>query len=163
MPNRATIAKAEQLYAKMDSTYDKEVFANVPRLSLVNIGMWLIWAYQVPGSYDKCLNAAKKLLHNLGFRVEVQSPGQPLRIDCTYCYSDGDEIEAAMCAAFSCFCRDETTLARQYGVFAKERYQIMHGNLHGFEQRHGEVETFRKPQVTYIKYNGSMADLSLSR
>lgn len=39
--NKSIIDQAEKLYAKLDATCEKKVFANIPRIALASLGLWI--------------------------------------------------------------------------------------------------------------------------
>ncbi len=139
LSDKAEIAKAEELYAKLDATYDKIAFTNVPRLPLAHLGVWLCDLYSLDKAIHKVLPMAQATLKNLGYEVTVQHASKPLHIDCSNCSSDGAEIDAAMYAAHSSFDLGNVELGKQYEAFAKARYYTYNGEMRGFEEKFGKV------------------------
>jgi tetratricopeptide (TPR) repeat protein len=64
--DKATIAKAEKLYTKLEATYDKKVFTNVPRIALAYLGEWICGVYQTEQNMHKVIDASHRALHDLG-------------------------------------------------------------------------------------------------
>lgn len=136
--DETTITKAENLYAKLNATYDKKIFANVPRIALAYLGEWICGVYQTEQKMHKVIDASHRVLHDLGYQVEVN--GQSLSIDRTHCYAEILDIDAVMYAARACFYFRKTTLGKQYEELAKERYSTANRELRGFVQRYGDSD-----------------------
>jgi hypothetical protein len=132
----ATIARAEKLYAKLDATYDKKIFTNVPRIPLVELGRWLCVAY-FEHNIHKVIKTAESALNDSGYQVEVHTATQSLRIDRTNCYLDVLEIDVAIYAALAYIYYGNIVIGKQYETFAKERDRTINGELRGFEDRYG--------------------------
>ena len=136
--DNATIMRAEKMLAKLDAAYDRKAFANVPRMPLARLGLWLCAVYQTDKNIHKVIDTAHAVLRNMGYGVEVA--GQSLRIDRTHCYAEIIDIDAAVYAAHACFSFGNDVMGRQYEAFAKERYLTMNGRCGSSRRR---TETLR--------------------
>lgn len=96
-PTKASITQAEQLFQKIEKTYDPQSFKDSPRLGLVDLGTWLCRAYQSTDAPKNLLAAAEGVLRNLGFIVEID--GENVIVKREACHLEGSAIEAAMRAA----------------------------------------------------------------
>jgi len=127
-PSKATtesIEKAEQLWKKLEKTYDKQIFANSPRLGLVDLGIWQCRAYQTLNAPHKVAEHAEGVLRDLGYNTS--SEGDRLQVDRTHCHLEGTAIEAAMQAAHAYRAQGKKQLADEYEKFGRELFVTMHG------------------------------------
>ena len=137
--DKAALAKAESIYNKLDATFDKTLFASIPRVALAHLGEWICAAYQSEPNMHKVIDTANRVLRDLGYGVQVK--GKTMRIDRTHCYAETLDIDAAMYAAHACYYYGKAGLGKQYKEFAKEGCMTAESELRGFEKRYKDSET----------------------
>jgi tetratricopeptide (TPR) repeat protein len=130
--DKAAIAAAEKLYAKLDATYDNKAFKNVPRPALAELVKWLCGAYTSHQNNHKILPTAIKILQDCGYAVKVV--GQSLRIDRARCYFSQTGIDAAVYAVHACNLAGNKALSKQFEKFASEMYLAKYGEMTMFEE-----------------------------
>lgn len=135
-PSKADIAKAQKLYTQLETTYDKTLFNGMPRLGLIDLGLWLVSA-QPPNANTKNLtDRAIGILRNCGYGVEVK--GKELKIDPTHSYMHSGAIDAAVHAAHACYFKGDEVVGKQFQAFAKKLYVTRNGVLVGYVDRYGD-------------------------
>ncbi|KAK4543021.1 hypothetical protein LTR36_006019 [Oleoguttula mirabilis] len=134
-PSTATITKAEKLYAKLQDTYDKQLFHDTPRIALVSLGIWLCQVRTHKPVPSVIIATAMGVLRDLGYSVVTAGPR--VQFDRTHCHLESAAIDAAMYAAQSYIAQGEPGLGLQFEGFAKELYRTLYGEVRGFEERYG--------------------------
>ena len=132
-PNRATISKAEKLYGLLEGTYDKRVFQDVPRLGLVDIGIWLCQAFSTSSTPQKAINIAIRVLQDLGFDITIR--GTSVAVNRRGVVNT-EAVDAAVYASHSHLYLKNNQTAKQLEDLAKEMYRTLHGELRGFKDRY---------------------------
>lgn len=99
--DKAALTKAKKLYDKLNATYDRDVFANIPRFPLIRLGSLLCAVYSLEKMPQQALETVQTVLRDCAYTVDVK--GRDLGIDDTYCYTNGADVDAAICAAQACF------------------------------------------------------------
>ena len=130
--DKAAIATAEKLYAKLDATYDKKAFKDVPRPALAELSKWLGHAYTSHQNLHKMLPTAIRALQECGYGVKVI--GQSLRIDRTRCYVCETAIDAAVCARHACTLAGKKALSKQFETFLRDMCLAKYGEMTKVEE-----------------------------
>lgn len=132
------IKKGEALYAKLQATYNSDLFKTVPRLGLEHLESWLCRAYESPATPRKATEAALKHLENSGFKIVVKN--KQVKIDRRTGCVMPTVIDAGVYAAHAYKFLDQEAVSKHFMDFAKETYRTMNGELRGFEDRYGKME-----------------------
>lgn len=132
-PDKATIRRAEELFTKLEGSYDKSVFGDLPRLGLVELNLWLCQAYAAPATAPQLLKAAIQLLRNAGFHVT--SAGTVL-FDRSSGMIEASAVDAAVYAAHANSALSRPYIAQQFNDLARGMYRTLHGDLHRFDSRY---------------------------
>ena len=134
-PKWATVSRANHLYHDLDDAYDGNHFENLPRIGLVDLGIWLCQAYSTASTHQKSLEAAKKVLHHSGYHVKVEE--ETLAVSHTCASLSVHVVDAAVYAARAHSFMGQTELGKQYNYFARDLYSTLFGEMRGFLERYG--------------------------
>ncbi|KAK3115056.1 hypothetical protein LTR53_005975 [Teratosphaeriaceae sp. CCFEE 6253] len=134
LPSSPTRAKAENLRAGLEATYDEARFAGKPRLALMGLSLWLCQTSN-PRSPRSVADGAERLLRDLGYGVAVK--GSKLTIDRTCGHFGPTVVDAAMYAAQAYHAQGHRELGRQYEAFAREAWMVLYAEMRGFTHRFG--------------------------
>ena len=135
--SKAAITKVEQLYAKINATYDDKLFTkNVPRLGLYVLSAWLCQAHRGRAKSPKLIACGMTTLKDLAFSVNVK--GDSVTFDRSTGMVSSIAIAAAVWVANAHFSMGQKTLAKQFHDFARGMYVILFGELRGFVEQYGE-------------------------
>ncbi|KAK5130014.1 hypothetical protein LTR08_002530 [Meristemomyces frigidus] len=133
-PREAIVNTAEQIYARLEQTYDPKLFQNLPRIALAHLGFWLCHA-RISGPETVTITSAMRVLRSLGYSVVVS--GGSVQFDHTHCHLLDLAIDAAMYAAQAYLAKGEAGIGNQFEGFAMGLYRTMFGEMGGFKERYG--------------------------
>lgn len=135
-PSKGIIAKAQKLYNQLEATYNKTLFERIPRLGLIDLGLWLL-NVQPPNSNTKhVIDRALEILHNCGYLVEVK--GKQVNVDYSHCFLHSAAVDAAVHAAHASYFKGDVVIGKQFEAFAKRLYATRFGELRGYAERYGD-------------------------
>lgn len=134
-PGLTTIAKAQRLYDQLKATYDEKLFENMPRLGLIDLGLWLLSAQPQNGNTKIVIDRAIEVLRSCGYGIKLK--GRKLEVDRSHCYMHSGAMDAAMHAAHAHYFKGDMVVGRKFEEFGKELYVTRGGTLMGFVERYG--------------------------
>jgi len=133
-PSTRVIAEAEQLLRRLQDTYDAPAFTGVPRLALVDLGVWVSRAYGRAPTQQKTIDHAVEVLENLAFAVAVA--GDSVVIDSSKGSVEGATVDAAVYAARAYDSLGRARVAEQFILFAEDAYYLLNGEMRGLQGRY---------------------------
>ena len=133
----ALLPQADEIYARLESTYDPEVFKNLPRLGLCQLGLWIARVYLNQGKYSKVTTNALTVLRDHGYFTTVQ--GDSIKIDRTHCHISPEIVDAAIYATNAFQQRGKWGIAGELQAFAKESYRVLYGTMRDVEKLYGKL------------------------
>ena len=137
-PSKDVVARAQNLYSQIAATYDDKTFKDMPRLGLIDLGLWLLNAQPPMANPQNVIDRAVEILRNCGYGVAfIKGGGKDVKFDPAHWFLHSGVADAAMHAAHACFFRGDEGLGGQFEAFAKEVYEIRLGTLVGFGERYG--------------------------
>lgn len=126
-----TIKRAKQVYRALEKTYDGDHYQTVPRLGLINLGVWLS---QMTSSNRQCADTATAVLRNAGFQIEVKNA--VLNVQRTRAHLDSAVVDAAMHAGIAYKALDQPGVGKQFDDLGRELHRTLVGELRGFNDRY---------------------------
>jgi hypothetical protein len=149
------LVKAEILYIDLTSAYNSFMPADMPRLGLINLALWLSQAYTIKGRLEPTYQKTLEALEYAGFRVvfeqgifstiamrDNQSEARKIKIvRSTACVLDGRAIDAAVYAAHCFFSVGKMAVGKAYQSLALEFYHTAggYGAHRDYEKRYGRI------------------------
>ena len=130
-----TIELAESLRSQLESTYAEDAFRALPRLALVDIGLWLCQAHNLQYNASKVVTCAIEVLRDLGFFVAIDEERQ-LTVNRAHCHLEIAAVDASMHAASACDYEGDDGLCQQFRKLAKDLYRTLYAELRGFHVRY---------------------------
>ncbi|KAI7356431.1 hypothetical protein KC354_g10429 [Hortaea werneckii] len=129
-PDALVVAEFEKLYSQLKETYNRNVFAKVPRLALVQVGTWLCqrcWNYWDP---VKLAEMAVGVLKDAGYGIAIV--GQELKVDYTHCMILGGAVDGSIYAWTAYARKGERELAEKFKMLSTQLYFSTRGTMEGF-------------------------------
>ncbi|KAI7089196.1 hypothetical protein KC356_g2663 [Hortaea werneckii] len=130
LPDALVVAKFEGLYSQLKETYDCKNFATVPRVALVQIGMWLCQSCLNYWDPDKLAEMAVGVLRDAGYGITIV--GRQLRIDHTHCMIGDGAVYGSIFARLAYLRQGEVELAEQFKMLSTQLYFSTRGTMEGF-------------------------------
>lgn len=138
-PSKELMAKAQRLYDQLAATYDKTLFKAMPRLGLIDLGLWLINAQTKNANPKDVVDRAIETLRNCGYVIEMK--GREVKVDHQHCFTHAAAEDAAVHAAHALVFNGDDVLGKQFEELAKKLYVTRLGELRGYEDRYGGSRT----------------------
>ncbi|GAB1738703.1 hypothetical protein NU219Hw_g3499t1 [Hortaea werneckii] len=139
LPNDLVVAEFEELYSRLQETYDRKFFAKVPRIALVQVGKWLChscWNYWDP---VKLAETAVGVLRDAGYGITIV--GQQLQVDHTHCMTGNGAVDGSIYAWIAYARQGERELAEQFKLLSEQLYFSTRGTMEGFPRGRFSVTT----------------------
>lgn len=138
---RAKLAAAKDILRRLENTYNKSLYEMFPRLSCVDIDLWLVQAsgsaVQAGLSSTLDIAATTRLIQDLGYTVKVK--GSEVSIDRTNGSVCPQVVHAAMYSHVAWRMAGKPEVAEAFVELAKEAYLAICGVMDGFEERFGDL------------------------
>lgn len=120
----------EKLLRKLEGFYEEDVYGDLPRLLLVNPGIWLMEVYRAGKNHAKMVKSALDVLRNFGF-------GSIERGDLELNWGNGivntDAFNALRCAAEGCNTLGKAEMAAKCREGARRMFLVLSGSEVGME------------------------------
>lgn len=133
-PPAALLAKAEQVYAALEESYEQRPFDRVARPGLRGLGLWIARAYLSQAKYGKSLDKTISAFRNHGYFIKTTRDG--LTIDRSRCVAAREVVDLACYATNAYLQRGKVLHAVALQQFAKEMYKTMYGSMRDVEKRY---------------------------
>jgi tetratricopeptide (TPR) repeat protein len=147
------LVTGERLYRDVIAAYDTFMPANMPRLGLIDLALWLSQAYTIQGRREPTYQKALEALEYAGFRVIFEqgifntiamhdNRSQARRINVvrsTTCLLDGRAIDAAVVAAHCFFSVGKMAVGKAYQSLALEFWDTACGQRRDYEKKYGRI------------------------
>lgn len=138
-PPSELLAKAEDIYARLEASYEPAAFHNVARLGLNGLGLWIARSHLTQRKYGKAIDKAIAALRNHGYFVKAQRDG--VTIGRSHCVAEREVLDLALYACNAYLQRkDVKALALQ--KFAQEMYKTLYGSMRDSEKRYPGLNSF---------------------
>jgi hypothetical protein len=132
---KKTIDQAARLYERLEKAFDSKKFDGMPRPGLIGLGSWLCQAYSSNDNHTKSIESSLRLLRDLGFILRIEN--DELRLERHQCLLEIRSVEASVYAAKAYKAAGNTVAGRKMTELAQGLYEILNGELRGFDDRFG--------------------------
>jgi hypothetical protein len=132
---KKTIDQAARLYERLEKAYDSKKFDGMPRPGLIGLGIWLCQAYSGNDNHTESIESSLRLLRDLGFILRIEN--DDLRLERHQCLLEIRSVEASAYAANAYKAAGNTVADRKMTELARGLYEILNGELRGFDDRFG--------------------------
>ncbi|OCL07988.1 hypothetical protein AOQ84DRAFT_389153 [Glonium stellatum] len=128
-------AKVERFMREIATTYDLNIFKDMPRLSLAGATSTLAWIYAAQNDFEKTEEYSKATMQNLGFKL---LPGPGANLDRSKAIASHNCV--SICLNFSGIAASRGKLGEQRAFLkrAKEFYKICFGEDATFQKNFGD-------------------------
>lgn len=128
------IAMAEIVAEDLEEVYADSLMRRLPCLGMVDVWQWLCQTYCQNRNKDQLKRCATKILESHGYWFTVQ--GSLVSMDFAHGILTVGVVDALMYLAGVAEGEQETTLSLKFKVWARRFYEIVNGNMMGFELKY---------------------------
>lgn len=129
-PNGANVKMIEKMARKLEGLYEEEVYKNLPRLLLVNHGIWLMEAHRTGKNYANMVGSSLDVLRNFGFG-NLKGGDLDLKWECGIV--NVDAFNALRCALEGFEALEKVELAGKCREGARKMFLVLSGSEVGIE------------------------------
>lgn len=127
------LATAKDLLKRLEATYDKSLYLNLPRLDRVSLDIWLVKAGLCAVQAKSDIATTTRILQDLGYKVNVK--GADASINRTNGVVCDAVVHAALYNGQAWGLAGRLDISNMFVELAKEMYLTINGDLDGYEDR----------------------------
>jgi hypothetical protein len=128
------IAMAEIVAEDLEEVYADNLVRGLPCLGMVDVWQWLCQTYYQHRNRTQVKRCATKVLKGYGYRIALQ--GSQVSMDVIHGISTVGVVDALMYLTGVAEGEQKTQLSLEFKVWARKIYEIVNGNMTGFELKY---------------------------